>query len=111
MLDTFTALADSNRLRIVAILRDGAQPVGLIAKRLGLHQPLVSKHLNLLKKARLVAVEARAQQRLYSLDPAGLQAIDTWLEAYRSLWSARFDQMDAVIADMLHNENLTPKKE
>lgn len=104
MIETFTALSDPNRLRIVGLLRNGPRPVGQIAERLSLNQPQVSKHLNVLKKARLVEVEARAQQRLYRIDAAGFRSLHDWLEQYRRLWDARFDQMDAVIADMLRNE-------
>jgi DNA-binding transcriptional ArsR family regulator len=102
--ESFAALADPNRLRIVGLLREGPKPVGLIAQSLTLNQPQVSKHLNVLKKARLVEVEARAQQRLYRIDAAGFRSLHDWLESYRRLWDARFDHMDAVIADMLRNE-------
>lgn len=100
MIETFTALSEPNRLRIVELLRDGPQPVGAIADTLGLNQPQVSKHLNTLKKAHLVEVEARAQQRLYRLDAQGLQLIDQWLDRYRRIWTDRLDQLDDVIAGM-----------
>lgn len=103
MIETFTALSEPNRLRIVDLLRNGPQPVGAIAETLGLNQPQVSKHLNTLKKARLVEVEPRAQQRLYRLDIQGLQRIDHWLERYRGIWTDRLDQLDDVIAEMTHN--------
>ena len=103
MIETFTALSEPNRLRIVELLRDGPQAVGAIADTLGLNQPQVSKHLNTLKKARLVEVEARAQQRLYRLDAQGLQRIDHWLDRYRRIWSNRLDALDDVIADMTCN--------
>lgn len=103
MIETFTALSEPNRLRIVELLRDGPHAVGAIADTLELNQPQVSKHLNALKKARLVEVEARAQQRLYRLDAQGLQLIDRWLERYRRTWTDRLDQLDDVIADMTRN--------
>lgn len=100
MIETFTALSEPNRLRIVELLRDGPQAVGAIAESLDLNQPQVSKHLNTLKKARLVEVEAKAQQRLYRLDAQGLKLIDRWLDRYRRIWTDRLDQLDDVIADM-----------
>jgi len=103
MIETFTALSEPNRLRIVELLRDGPQPVGAIADTLGLNQPQVSKHLNTLKKAHLVEVEARAQQRLYRLDAQGLQLIDQWLDRYRRIWTDRLDQLDDVIAGITRN--------
>ncbi len=102
--DAFVALADPNRLRIVGLLREGPKPVGMIAESLSLNQPQVSKHLNALKKARLVDVEARAQQRLYRIDATGFRSLHDWLEPYRKLWDARFDQMDSVIAELIQTE-------
>ncbi|MDP1915372.1 MAG: metalloregulator ArsR/SmtB family transcription factor [Myxococcales bacterium] len=98
---TFAALAEPNRFRIVELLRAGARPVNDIGDRLALAQPQVSKHLRVLKEAGLVEVEARAQQRLYALQPAPLKALDRWLEKYRALWVERFEQLDDVI-DELH---------
>lgn len=104
MIETFAALSDPTRLRIVSLLREGPQAVGAIAERLSLNQPQASKHLIVLKKAHLVDVEARAQQRLYRLDPAGLMAVHEWLVPYRRLWDARFIQMDEIIAQMMREE-------
>jgi DNA-binding transcriptional ArsR family regulator len=100
MLATFTALAEPNRLRIVNLLRKGPRPVGEIGASLRLNQPQVSKHLAVLKAARLVEVEPRAQQRLYGLCARPLRELDAWLERYRSLWDERMDQLDTVIDDL-----------
>jgi DNA-binding transcriptional ArsR family regulator len=100
MLETFAALAEPNRLRIVELLRDGALPVGDIGAALRLNQPQVSKHLRVLKQARLVQVEPRAQQRLYGLSPVPLRELRVWLERYRSLWDERFDQLDELIGEL-----------
>jgi DNA-binding transcriptional ArsR family regulator len=100
MLETFAALAEPNRLRIVELLRDGALPVGDIGATLRLNQPQVSKHLRVLKQVGLVQVEPRAQQRLYALSPAPLRELSHWLERYRSLWDERFEQLDALIGEL-----------
>jgi DNA-binding transcriptional ArsR family regulator len=100
MLETFTALADPNRFRIVEVLRDGPQPVNALVEKLALSQPQVSKHLAVLKRADLVGVEPRAQQRVYRLNGAQWRALNAWTEQYRALWSERFDQIDAVIDEL-----------
>ena len=51
MIETFAALAEPNRFRIVELLRSGPRPVNDIGERLKLNQPQVSKHLRVLKKA------------------------------------------------------------
>jgi DNA-binding transcriptional ArsR family regulator len=100
MLETFTALAEPNRLRIVELLRDGPRPVGAIGAALRLNQPQVSKHLRVLKEARLVEVEPRAQQRLYALRAQPLRELNEWLERYRRIWDERLDQLDELIEEL-----------
>jgi DNA-binding transcriptional ArsR family regulator len=100
MLETLTALAEPNRLRIVELLRLGARPVGEIGARLGVAQPQVSKHLRVLRDAGLVSVQARAQQRLYGLRPEPLRELNEWLEKFRSLWEERFKQLDDYLHEM-----------
>jgi DNA-binding transcriptional ArsR family regulator len=97
MLETFTALAEPNRLRIFELLRDGPRPVGAIGAALNLNQPQVSKHLRVLRDARLVDVEQRAQQRVYGLRAEPLRTLSDWLERYRLIWDERMAQLDDVI--------------
>ena len=99
MLQTFAALAEPNRFRIVELLRSGPRPVNDIGQRLQLNQPQVSKHLRLLKAAGLVDVQPRAQQRLYELRAQPLRQLHGWLERYREIWDARFDELDNVIEE------------
>lgn len=100
MLETLTALAEPNRLRIVELLRGGPRAVGDIGERLQLQQPQVSKHLRVLKAAGLVDAEVRAQSRLYGLRPERLRDLDVWLEGFRNLWEARLDRLDAHLKRM-----------
>lgn len=104
MLETFAALAEPNRLRIVELLRAGPRPVNDIGERLQLNQPQVSKHLRVLKQAGLVDVQPRAQQRLYELRPQPLRQLHDWLEQYRDLWDARFQEMDRLIDELEQKE-------
>jgi DNA-binding transcriptional ArsR family regulator len=75
VIETFAALSEPNRYRIVELLRSGPRPVNDIGGRLRLNQPQVSKHLRVLKQAGLVEVQPRAQQRLYELRPQGLREL------------------------------------
>lgn len=100
VIETFAALAEPNRLRIVELLRSGPRPVNDIGERLRLNQPQVSKHLRVLKEAGLVDVQPRAQQRLYELRAQPLRQLEEWLQRYRQLWEARFEELDGVIEDL-----------
>ena len=104
MVETFAALAEPNRYRIVELLRFGPRPVNDIGERLQLNQPQVSKHLRLLKEAGIVDVQPRGQQRLYELRAQPLRQLHDWLERYRELWDARFEQLDEVIEDLTAKE-------
>ena len=105
MLATFTALGEPNRYRIVELLRLGPRAVNEIGERLKLNQPQVSKHLRVLKEAGVVDVQAQAQQRVYELRPDSLREMANWLERYREIWQARFDELDAVVEEIKTKEN------
>jgi DNA-binding transcriptional ArsR family regulator len=110
VIETFTALADPNRLRIVELLRAGPTAVNHIGARLALNQPQVSKHLRVLKLAGLVAVQPRAQQRLYELRAQPLRELHDWLERYRELWDARFQGLDELIEELKDKEKSHDRK-
>jgi len=104
MVETFAALAEPNRLRIVELLRGGPRAVGEIGERLEIAQPQVSKHLRVLKAAGLVDVQPRAQQRLYALRAKPLRQLHDWLERYRRLWDARFAELDELVSELKEKE-------
>jgi DNA-binding transcriptional ArsR family regulator len=100
VIETFAALAEPNRFRIVELLRSGARTVNEIGERLELNQPQVSKHLRVLKNAGLVDVEPRAQQRIYELRAKPLRELHDWLERYRKVWEARFEALDELLVEL-----------
>jgi DNA-binding transcriptional ArsR family regulator len=110
VLETFTALGEPNRYRIVELLRSGPRPVGEIGDRLGMNQPQVSKHLRVLKDAGLVDARARAQQRVYELRAEPLKAMGDWLDRYKKIWQARFDELAALIDDIKTKENADARR-
>ena len=104
MIETFAALAEPNRFRIVELLRSGPRSVNEIGERLELNQPQVSKHLRVLKDVGLVDVEAHAQQRVYELRAQPLRQLHRWLERYRRLWDARFEELDELVEELKEKE-------
>ncbi len=94
---TLSALAEPNRLRIVELLRGGPRSVNEIVQALDLAQPLVSKHLRVLKEAGLVRSRPRAQQRVYELEPAPFEQLDHWVSSFRQLWEGRLDRLDTYL--------------
>lgn len=90
---SFTVLAEPTRRDILDLLRDGERPVGELVHELRLSQPLVSKHLRVLREAGLVEVRPEAQRRLYRIRPEPLAELDAWLAPYRRLWARSLDKL------------------
>ena len=97
-MDVFTAIAEPSRRLLLEALLEGPQPVNRLVEQTGMSQPLVSKHLRILREAALVTVEPDGQRRLYSLASRPLAEIDDWLSDYRRFFSARFDALERHLA-------------
>ena len=98
--DAFNAVAEPRRRQILDVLADGELSVTDLVARLGLSQPLVSKHLRVLREVGLVHVRDIGRQRLYRLDAGPLRSITEWLAPFERAMSERFDLMDAVIQEL-----------
>ncbi len=94
-MDAFTAVADPTRRRILDELRTRERTVGELVEALGAPQPTVSKHLRVLRDARLVVSQVDAQRRRYRVDPSGIREVDEWIGAFRQLWADRLDALEA----------------
>jgi DNA-binding transcriptional ArsR family regulator len=94
MSTTLQVIAEPRRQAILDLLRGGERPVGELVEQLGISQPLVSKHLRVLKDAGLVQVRGDAQRRLYRIRPEPLAEVDAWLAPYRALWTASLDRLE-----------------
>ncbi len=99
-IDTFSALSEPNRFRIVELLARGPHSVNEISTLLKFDQPKTSKHLRVLADAGVVEVKPMAQQRIYVLSPKPFRDMNNWIESYRQIWETRFDQLDQVLEDM-----------
>lgn len=102
--DAFNAVAEPRRRRILELLAAGERPVGELVERLAVPQPVVSKHLRVLREVGLVTVREQGRLRLYRLDPAPLTSLHGWLADIERLWNDRFDRLDTVLADLLREE-------
>jgi DNA-binding transcriptional ArsR family regulator len=85
--DVFFAISDATRRAVLDLLARGSRNAGGIANEFPrLTQPGVSRHLKVLRRAKLVEVEVRAQQRIYKLNPEGLADLYEWVAKYQALW-------------------------
>jgi DNA-binding transcriptional ArsR family regulator len=99
VLDVLEVLAEPARRRILDTLREGELSVGALVDRLGSSQPLVSKHLRVLREAGLVEARADGQRRLYRVRPEPLAELDDWLEPYRRMWRSSLDRIETHLTE------------
>ena len=97
MVDAFAVIADPTRRRILDTLRDGAADVGTLVERLHISQPLVSKHLGVLRDAGTVDVQVDGKRRIYSLAEDPLPAVLAWVTPYHRRWSRGLDRLSQLI--------------
>lgn len=102
--NTFEALVDPTRRRILDLLKERPRLVGELVDLLEMSQPNISKHLRVLRDAGLVNVRQDAQRRWYELRTEPLVEIDTWLASYRHLWEARFDRLEEYLQQLKKKE-------
>ena len=84
--DVFSAVADPTRRAILDRLRRGPAPVNELASGFRVSRPAVSKHLRILRTARLVHERKEGRQRIYELEPQRIQEVAKWAEEYRRFW-------------------------
>ncbi len=94
---TFQALADPTRRAVLDLLRGGSQAAGQIASAFPVSRPAISKHLRLLRRAHLVREHREGRNRVYQLNPEPLRAVDSWIEQYRSFWSASLANLKSFV--------------
>jgi DNA-binding transcriptional ArsR family regulator len=99
--NVFRALADPTRRAIFEHLsRDGEQTVHALTYRAGVSQPAVSKHLGVLKRARLVRSRHAGRETHYSAQPQSLAPLVDWMTVYGAFWRDRFDQLENLLKRM-----------
>jgi len=97
----FKALADPTRRAIFeGLTRDGEQTVHALTRRAGISQPAVSKHLAVLKRAKLVRHRRDGRETHYCAQPDALRPMVDWLDHYGTFWRDRFDRLENLLERM-----------
>jgi DNA-binding transcriptional ArsR family regulator len=102
--DVFNAVAEPRRRQIIDALADGERPVNDLVTHLGLAQPLVSKHLRVLRDVGVVDVRGDGRRRIYRLNGPSLKPISDWVRPLARAWEQRFEQMDVVLEELKRRE-------
>src|SRR6201990_3745635 len=97
----FRPLADPTRRALFERLcREGEKTVGALTARAGVSQPVVSKHLGLLKRAGLVRDRHEGRQTHYSAQLAALSPLIDWTSQMTGFWEKRVDHLDDLLKRM-----------
>lgn len=97
----FRALADPTRRAIFEELtRRGEQTVHALTSYAGVSQPAVSKHLTVLKRAKLVRHRREGRETHYRAHPDALAPMVNWLHLYGAFWRDRFNRLENLLERM-----------
>lgn len=109
--DAFNAVAEPRRRQILDALAERERSVNELVAQLDLIQPLVSKHLKVLREVGLVEVRTEGRQRVYSLNGQALKPIYDWVKNYEQTWSERFNALDDLLEELKDKENYNDSNE
>lgn len=99
-MDIFYALGEPTRRSIIEILAlHGQLAASEISSKFTVSAAAISQHLKVLKDARLVKVEKRAQQRLYTINPESMIEIEDWAKKMHQMLNNRFVAFDKLIEE------------
>ena len=102
--DPFNAVAEPKRRKVLEVLGTQELSVNEIVERLGWNQPMVSKHLGVLKEVGLVSERRVGRQRLYRVNAERLKPIYDWVAPFERYWSERYDRLDEVLETLKSKE-------
>lgn len=78
----------------------GEMPATAIYKRFRVSPPAISQHLKVLKEAKLVRVEKRAQQRIYFVNPEPMKELEKWIKQFAVRVEKQFTALDKLLEKM-----------
>jgi len=101
---SFAALSDPTRRGVLEQLGRSDASITALAERFHMTLTGMKKHVSLLEEAGLVATEKVGRVRTCKLGARRLEEEMAWLERYRELWDARFDELDNVVEELKQKE-------
>jgi DNA-binding transcriptional ArsR family regulator len=101
---SFAALSDATRRGVLERLGRADASITDLAERFQMTLAGMHKHVGVLEQAGLVVTEKVGRVRTCKLGPHRLQAVTAWIDRYRELWAARFDELDEVVEELKQKE-------
>jgi DNA-binding transcriptional ArsR family regulator len=107
---SFAALSGATRRGVLDRLGRTDASISDLAETFHMSLTGMKKHVSVLEDAGLVTTEKVGRVRTCKLGPRRLDQEAAWIERYRQLWAARFDELDMVVDDLKQKENLNGRK-
>src|SRR5678816_103400 len=107
---SFAALSDATRRGVLEQLGRADASITELAERFHMTLTGMKKHVGVLERAGLVATEKVGRVRTCKLGPSRLLAERAWIDGYRQLWGARFDELDKIIEELKRKEKVDERK-
>lgn len=98
--DTFTAIAEPKRRELIETLIGNALSVNQVVEMTQWSQPMVSKHLRVLKEVGLVSERKEGRKRVYTVNADQLKPIQIWVAQFEKHWNQQFDQLDSYLSNL-----------
>src|ERR1700712_2788453 len=97
---SFAALSDATRRGVLEQLGGGEASITQLADRFHMTLTGMKKHVGVLEQAGLVTTQKVGRVRTCKLGLGRLEEESAWIERYRRLWDARFDELDKIVAEL-----------
>src|SRR5690349_2583090 len=107
---TFAALSDVTRRGVLEQLGGSDASISDLAQRFHMSLTGMKKHVSVLEQAGLVTTEKVGRVRTCRLGRRRLEEEAAWIERYRQLWDARFDELDNVVEELKRKEKADGRK-
>ena len=107
---SFAALSDITRRGVLEQLGRADASITDLAVKFDMTLTGMKKHVGVLEQAGLVRTEKVGRVRTCRLGPRRLDEETAWIERYRQLWAARFDELDKVLEEMKQKETVDGRK-
>ena len=108
---SFAALSDATRRGVLEQLGRAEASITDLAEKFNMTLTGMKKHVGVLEQAGLVTTEKGGRVRTCKIGPRRLEEETAWIERYRQLWDARFDELDKVVEELKRKEKVDGKRE
>jgi DNA-binding transcriptional ArsR family regulator len=101
---SFAAISDATRRGVLERLGRADSSITELAEQFDMTLTGMKKHVSVLEQAGLVTTAKVGRVRTCKLGGRGLDEEAAWIERYRQMWAARFDELDKVVNELKRKE-------